>query len=117
MPHPLPTQYHTHHYVSVADSADQTPPRRCVVPGYFHSTLKENTQTDQNQTELNFKTLYCILVQLEVMTIGTTATKNLDQQGKEHGIVERKLQLNMAQMTRTILANEGNHEKNTSNVR
>lgn len=43
----------------------------------------------QNQAELNLVSLHRILVHLEVMAVGATATQNLDEECEEHGVVER----------------------------
>ena len=65
-----------------------------------HPTL---TNTYQDQTELKLITLHHIAIHLKMMAIRAVATENLDQQRKQVRIIERKLQLDMAKMARTVL--------------
>ena len=52
-----------------------------------------------------------------MMAIRAVATENLDQQRKQVRIIERKLQLDMAKMARTVLRITDGPNTNTSKVR
>lgn len=64
----------------------------------------------QNQAELNLVSLHRILVHLEVMAVGATATQNLDEECEEHGVVERKFEFDVTQVTGAILRMRGNDD-------
>ena len=59
---------------------------------------------------MNLVSLHCILVHLEVVAVGATATQNLDEQCEEHGVVERKFKFDVTQMTRAILLMRGDND-------
>ena len=61
------------------------------------------TRLYQNEAELDLVSLHRILVHLEVVAIGATASQDLDEQREEHGIVEGKFQLDVSQVTGAVL--------------
>ena len=60
----------------------------------------------QNQMELDLVSLHCILVHLEVMTIGAAASQDLDKKREEHGVVEGEFQFDVSQVTGAVLSHE-----------
>ena len=65
--------------------------------------VRERFSTYKNQTELDFVALYHELVHFEAVAILASAAQNLDQERKQHGVINGQLQLDVAKMSGTVL--------------